>query len=192
MMVSLSVSLLWLLAMLAAAVHVQDAGRTVGNALRAGLAFIVVLPFASWFSPQPNWVGVLIALGAFWRLIAGPLPRVGGLLAGASVGLAAALQIEGGIAPWLAASVTALGLACGFLWGGKPVVGGPREGVLVAVAIATPPVGLLNDLLFGWHSATMLSRDGIEVAAPAPPAWAIGITGLALAAGLLRGLWVKR
>lgn len=193
MIVSLSASVLWLLAMLAATVHLQDAGRSPGNGLRAAATFGLILPLASWLSPQPNWVAVLLALAAFWRLIAGPLPRIGGALAGASAGLAAALQIAGGVPWWLAAPVTGLGLACAFAWGGSLASSSrPRESVLVAVALAMPPVGLAGDLVFGWQSATMLGRDGVDVAAPAPPTWAIGVIGLALLAGLAKGFWVRR
>lgn len=162
----------------------------VRNAVSAALAFAVVTPLALWLSPQPNWVAVLIAAGAFWRLIAGPLPRIGGILAGASAGLVAALQVAGGVTAWLAVPVTALGLACSYVWSGH--VGRFGDRALLAVALATPPIGLANDILFGWQSATMLGRDGVEAAAPSPPAWAIGIVGLALAAGIFRGLWVRR
>jgi hypothetical protein len=191
MIVSLSVSLLWLLALLASAVHVRDGGRTRANALRVLVAFGLVVLVAGWFSPQPNWVAVLLALGAVWRLIVGPMARAGGVLAGASAGLAAALQVAGGVALWLAVAVRAVALGLAFLSAGKAARGGVPGKVLVAVALAIPPVGLANDLLFGWHSATML-RDAGKIATPVPPAWALGIVGLALAAGLLRGIWIRR
>src|SRR5690606_485867 len=93
MMVLLSVSALWLLGMLAAAAHARDAGLTEGNGWRMAVAFIVAVPLALWLTPQPNWIAVLLALGAFWRLIAGPMGRVGGVLAGASAALVATFQL---------------------------------------------------------------------------------------------------
>ena len=79
------------------------------------VAFAAVLAGALQLGPQPNWIGVLVSLAASWRLIAGPLPRVGALIAGACAGLAAALQIGGGIAIWPAAAVTGGALAIAFL-----------------------------------------------------------------------------
>ncbi len=193
MTVSFSVSILWLLAMLAAAAHVQDSGRTPGNAVAATAAFVLTLAAALWLSPQPNWVGVLLALGVFWRLIAGPLPRVGAALGGASAGLVAALQVAGGVALWLAAAVTFVGLACGFAWGGSERGGvKQRESVLVAVALVVLPFGLMADLVFGWQSATVLGHGASDLIAPMPPIWTIIILGAALLLGLVKGFWVRR
>jgi hypothetical protein len=193
MTVSLSVSALWLLAMLAAAAHVQDSGRTPGNAVAAAVAFALALAAALWLSPQPNWIAVLLALGVFWRLIAGPLPRVGATLGGASAGLVAALQVAGGVPLWLAAGVTFAALACGFAWGGSARGGiRRRESVLVAVALLVLPLGLLADLVFGWQSATVLGHGASDLIAPMPPIWTIVILGAALLMGLVKGFWVRR
>lgn len=192
MMVLLSVSALWLLGMLAAAAHAQDAGRTLANGGRMAVAFIVIVPLALWLTPQPNWIAVLLALGAFWRLIAGPMGRVGGVLSGASAALVAALQIAGGVTYWLALPVTALGLALAFTWSGDDSRFRRWEWVLVAVAIVIPPVGLANDIIFGWQSATVLNQQAVETGAVTPPAWAIAIVGAALLAGLVRGIWIRR
>lgn len=193
MMISLSVSFLWLLALAAAAVHAQDGGRTLGNGLRMAVAFALVLPAALWLSPQPNWIGVLLALGVFWRLITGSLPRVGGVLGGASAALATALQIAAGAVPWLAVGLTVVALVCAFAWGGNRDGGmRRREALLVGIAILLPPVALLGDILFGWQSAAVLGQGAADLSAPAPPAWAIAVLGLALLAGLLKGLWVRR
>jgi hypothetical protein len=191
MMVLLSVSALWLLGMLAAAAHAQDAGRTGANGWRIAIAFVAVVPLAIWLTPQPNWIAVLLALGAFWRLIAGPMARVGGFLAGASAALVAALQIAGGVAFWLAVPVTALGLVLVFAWSCNNRFR-RWEWVLVAVAIVIPPVGLANDIIYGWQSATVLNQAAVKTGAVAPPAWAIAIVGAALLAGLMRGIWIRR
>src|SRR5690606_4563163 len=191
MMVLLSVSALWLRGMLAAAAHAQGAGRKLANGGRMAVAFIVVVPLALWLTPQPNWISVLLALGAFWRLIAGPMGRVGGVLAGASAALVAALQIAGGVAYWLALPVTALGLALAFTW----IVDSHSRRwawVLVAVAIVIPPVGLANDIVYGWQSAAVLNQPTVETGAVTPPGWAIAIVGAALLAGLVRGIWIRR
>jgi hypothetical protein len=193
MMVSLSVSFLWLLALAAAAVHAQDGRRTLGNGLRMAAAFVLVTPAALWLSPQPNWIGVLMALGVFWRLIAGPLPRIGGVLGGASAALAAALQIAAGAAPWLAIGLTIVALGGAFWWGGNRDSGmRRREALLVGIAILLPPVALLGDILFGWQSAAVLGQGAVDLSASAPPAWAIAVLALALLAGLMKGLWVRR
>ncbi len=193
MMVLLSVSALWLLGMLAAAAHAQDAGRTQANGWRMAIAFVVVAPLAMWLTPQPNWIAVLLALGAFWRLIAGPMGRVGGLLAGASAALVAALQIAGGVAYWLALPVTVFGLALAFAWSGGGTQYRRWEWVLVAVAILLPPVGLANDIIYGWQSATVLNQQAVESAeAVTTPGWAIAIVGAALLVGLVKGIWIRR
>lgn len=188
-----SVSLIWLLAMLVAAVALQDSGRSLRSALMAILAFAAALAGALQLNPQPNWIGVLVSLAASWRLIAGPLPRVGALIAGACAGLAAALQIGGGIAIWPAAAVTGGALAIAFLLARPGQGNGQLRGhALILAALGAPLAGLLGDLLYGWQSATVLSQEAAQSAAPAPPAWAIAIVGLALAAGLLRGMWIRR
>jgi len=193
MTVSFSVSALWLLAMLAAVAHLRDSGRTLGNALAAALAFGAALAAALWFSPQPNWIAALIALGVFWRLIVGPLPRVGAMLGGASAGLVAALQVAGGVPLWLSAGVTFAALACGFARGGGARGGvRQREMVLTAVALLVLPVGLLADLVFGWQSARVLGHGAADLIAPLPPIWTIVILGAALLVGLVKGFWVRR
>src|SRR5690606_23832449 len=50
MLLVVSVSTLWLLGMVAAAVHAQDAGRTGANALRMALAFAAAAPLAIWLA----------------------------------------------------------------------------------------------------------------------------------------------
>lgn len=191
MIVLLSVSMLWLLGMLAALSFAQDAERTLGSGVKMAITFGLVIPLASWLTPQPNWIAVLLACAACWRLIAGPMRKTGPFFAGASAALVAALQIAGGISLWLAIPVTALGLVLAFLWNSGPR--SPRwEWVMVGVALALPPVGLANDILYGWHSATVLNQETAEAAANTPPAWAIVIIGAALIAGLVRGYWVKR
>jgi hypothetical protein len=192
-MIAVSVSIIWLLAMLAAAAHLQDSARNARNGLAAAAAFMVIVLPAVWLSPQPNWIGVLLGIGASWRLIVGPLPRFGSALAGASAALAAALQIAGGVSPWLALSVTAAGLAVAFLWRGGLVANGSlREVVLVLDAFGLPLAGLTGDLLFGWASASMLNVGAAHPVAPEPPLWALAIVGAAILAGLIRGAWIKR
>lgn len=191
MMLSFTVAAIWLLAMLAAAAHLPDSRRRSMSLGVAVTAFVAVLPAAIWLSPQPNWIGILIGLGTSWRLIAGPLPRAGSVLAGSSAALAAALQVSGGISAWLAISVAAAALLAAFAWAGRSRDRTMRELMLVVAALGAPLAGLVGDLLFGWQSASMLNR-GIAVASPAPPTWAVAIVGLALMAGLLRGYWIKR
>jgi len=192
-MIALSVSVIWLFAMLAATAHLRDASRDARNGIAAAVAFAVVAPLAVWLSPQPNWVGVLLGIGASWRLIAGPLPRFGSLIAGGSAALAAALQIGAGVSPWLALGVTAAALAIAFLWRPGPAThDGSREVVLVLTALGLPLAGLASDLLFGWVSASMLNVNVSQPVAPAPPEWTLAVVGVAIVAGLIKGVWIKR
>lgn len=191
-MISLSVSLLWLLAMLGAASHLRDSDRTMRSVAAVGAAFVVTMPLAYWLSPQPNWIAVLVGIAAVWRLISGPSPRIGTALAGVSAALGATLAMAGGVPAWQAAVLTAVALAAAFvLRGARGTAGGRHELLLVVVALATPVVGLAGDLVFGWHSATMLSQ-GAELKFEPLPGWTIGIVGTALLAGLVRGLWIRR
>lgn len=194
MLLSLSVSLIWLLAMLAAAIHARDCARGPLGAAWAAGAFLATVAIAMLLSPQPNWIGVLVGIGSFWRLIAGPLPRAGLILSGVSAGLAAALVIAGGISPWLAAPLTGAVFALAFALRDAPDAARARELeiALVAVALAAPALGLAGDLVFGWHSATMLNRDATAAIAPAPPPWTLAIVGFALLAGIFRGIWIRR
>ena len=192
-MISLSVSLVWLLGMLGAAAHLRDSDRTAGNALWIGASFAVTMPLASWLSPQPNWIGVLIGVAAMWRLIAGPQPRAGLVIAGASGGMAGALAMAGGIAVIPATGLTfAMLLAAVLLREKRRASGVKHEVLLILVALAAPLVGLSGDLVFGWHSASMLSREAAALDAAQPPDWAIAIVGAALLAGLVRGIWIRR
>ncbi|HWJ69207.1 MAG TPA: hypothetical protein VNS79_04060 [Sphingobium sp.] len=191
-MLSFAVSLMWLLAMLAAAALVHDAARSARALLPMGLAFLVTSAVALWFSPQPNWVGVLIGIIAIWRLVGGPFARVGGLLGGVCAGLAAALQVAGGVplgvAGGLAAGALVIAAALPRAPAGRDMT---REIMVIVAALAIPVIGLAADLVYGWHSAAVLNR-GAAVATTSPPLWAIGIVALALVAGLIRGLWARR
>lgn len=191
--ISIAVSLIWLLAMLACAAHCRDGGRTVRAALAGAAAFAASLTLADWLSPQPNWIAVLIAIGAGWRVIVGPSARIAPILAGASAGLAAALAIAAGISAWAAVALTGVALAAAFAAQGKGGAPDTRhERVLVLVALAMPPAGLAADFLYGWQSAAMLGRDAIEVAAPSPPVWALAVVGLALLAGIANGARIRK
>ncbi|OJW61582.1 MAG: hypothetical protein BGO57_06555 [Sphingomonadales bacterium 63-6] len=197
MLLSASISVIWLLAMLAAAAMLRDVRRTFFDAIKIGLGFAATLNLALIFNPQPNWIGVLVGLLASWRLIAGPMPRMGGVIGGACAALVAALQIGGGIPGMTAAAVAGGALAIAFLLvrsgsaHSRTSIGIGSIALLLA-ALGAPLAGLLGDLLYGWQSATMLAQDAAQPPAPPPPAWALAITGLALAAGLFKGMWIKR
>lgn len=191
---TMSVSLIWLFAMLASAAHSAPV-RRARHALVAGLAaYFTAFGLALQFAPQPNWIGVVIGVIAIWRLIAGPMPRGGNGLAGATAGLGAALAAAGGL-PWqLAAGLGGLMLVCAvvmqrFLTRVEAI---PREQVLVMTAIGAPLTGLASDLAYGWHSAVTLNHATVEKTANALPEWVLIIIGLALLAGLIRGAWVQK
>lgn len=193
MMLSLSVSLIWLLALLAASAHVQQGEKDIPELVQAGLAFVVVLVVALDFAPQPNWIGVLVGLSAMWQLIGGPLPRVSPLLGGACAGLAAALQVAAGLSFWVAAPLAAIALLAAVAALGRPSArAGLRDMVLIVTALATPALGLGGDLVYGWHSAAMLNRGTVAPHEISTPAWALAIVIVALLAGALRGIWKNR
>ena len=191
---ALSVSLIWLLAMLAAAAHMAPARLSSPELARAIGAYVVTFGAATLVSPQPNWVGVLIGIAAFWRLIAGPMVRSGPMIAGACAALAAALQVAGGLPFWVSAALgfvalLGAGLVLGRVPEGRVVL---REHVLVVTALATPAIGLAADVTYGWHSAAMLNRAAEPVGPFMPPIWAVAVLALALTAGAIRGFWVRR
>ncbi len=191
---ALAVSLIWLLAMLAAAAHMAPARLAPAELARAVAAYVLTFWAAPLLSPQPNWVGVLIGVAAFWRLIAGPMPRTGPIVAGACAALAAALQVAGGIPYWPAAALGFVALlGAGLMLGrvpGKRIAF--REHVLIASALGAPAIGLAGDVAYGWQSATVLNRAAEPLATLAPPVWAIIILALAIIAGAVRGLWIRR
>ncbi|MEN7538482.1 hypothetical protein [Aurantiacibacter flavus] len=192
-MLSIAVSLIWMLALIAAAMHLRDGGRTLSSALWAALGFALILPCALWLSPQPNWIAVLVTMGAIWRLIADGGSRLGPLLAGASAGLAAALVATAGIQTWIAGSLSAAALIVAFtLQTGRGSAKWRDEQLMIAVALILPVIGLSGDIVYGWQSAGMLGEGSASGASVDPPLWALAIVGLALAAGLVRGIWTSK
>jgi len=193
MMLSLSVSLIWLLALLAAGAHVQ-LGRKSAAALGGMMVvFAAVLMVGVWLSPQPNWIGVLVGLTAMWQLIGGPFDRAGNFLGAVCAALAAALQISGGVPVWLAAPLAAAALlAAAFALNGRPVGGGFRDIVLIGTALAAPVIGLAGDIVYGWQSAGALNRSETAMPDVSMPVWTISIVALALLGGVLRGIWKKQ
>jgi len=192
MMLSFSVSFIWLLAMLASAAFVHDSKHGAAGVFRMALAFPATLAVALWLSPQPNWVGVLVGVIASWRLISGPFGRAGGLFGGVCAGLAAALQVAGGVPLWIAAAL-AVGALALVAWLPRASASRdlPREMMVVVAALAVPLFGLAADLVYGWHSAAVLNR-GASVGGIMPPVWAIAIVVLAIVAGAIRGIWARR
>lgn len=192
-MLSLSISLIWLLALLAASAHVQQGGKTVGRLVQGALAFALVLVAALFLSPQPNWIGVLVGVTAMWQLIGGPLTRMSAVLGGACAGLAAALQIAAGLSFWIAVPLAAGALlAAGTVLARSTARNGLRDMVLIVTALATPALGLAGDLVYGWHSAAVLNGGAVAQHDMPTPAWAVVIVALALLAGALRGIWKRR
>jgi hypothetical protein len=135
----------------------------------------------------------LIGLGAAVRLIAGPAPQWGSLSAGLCVGLGAALHVAGGVPLWAAAALAAAALAAAIVLRrpGGDERNSFRDAALIAATLGAPAVGLAGDLIYGWHSATVLNR-GAVVIAPAIPLWALAIVGAALIGGVIKGIWVRR
>ena len=63
---------------------------------------------------------------------------------------------------------------------------------MIAVALILPVIGLSGDIVYGWQSAGMLGGAEASGRSVDPPAWALAIVGLALAAGLVRGVWTSK
>ncbi len=193
MMLSLSISLIWLLALLAASAHVQQGEKDVAELVQGGLVFALVLAGALFLSPQPNWIGVLVGLTAMWQLIGGPLPRMSAVLGAVCAGLAAALQVAAGLSFWIAVPLAAGALvAGGAVLARSTARNGLRDMVFIVTALATPAIGLAGDLVYGWHSAAVLNRGVVAQHDVPTPAWAVVIVALALLAGALRGIWKQR
>jgi hypothetical protein len=193
MMLSLVVSMIWLLAMMAATAHAQQSAPRIASLLQAGLAFAVVLACALLVSPQPNWVGVLVGLTAMWQLIGGPIPRFSAALSGACAALGAALQVGAGLPLWFAAPLGAGALFVALLvfWRVRARAG-PHDLVLIVTALATPAIGLAGDLAYGWHSAAVLNLDLAQKTDVHIPGWAIAVVILALLAGAFKGIWKRK
>jgi hypothetical protein len=192
MMLGFAVSVLWLLALVAGFVLFRDCGLSLRTCCAAGAALAIAFGLGIALSPQPNWIGVLVAVIAFWRLIGGAAPRSAPWLAGCCAGLAAALQAGAGVPVWQAGGITTAALALAMVAGRAGRSGLAGEWALVVVALAAPVFALAADLSYGWQSAAVLNTQVVRVDAPPPPLWAWIVAGLSLTAGLAIGAWRKR
>lgn len=183
-------SAVWLFALLAAVSLCRaSVRRPVEIATIAGAA-AVGLVVAFFLKARPDWVGVVVSAIAFSRLVGRPSALGDNLLSGACLGLAAALYQAQGLAPAVAIGLVAATFAVA-LWLGLAVKAWRGWGLALA-ALAAPVAGLLPALAFGWRSAEVLNRTAAESAVRPIPWWALVWVGLALAAGFVRGLWVRR
>jgi hypothetical protein len=184
------VSLAWLLAM-TTAVLLADASVRRATSLGATAATAAATMLAaSWLSPQPGWICILVAVICFWRVVAG-ISKPARLLSGVCVGLAAALHVGHGVSPWIA-GLAAGGVLIAALVLAPPAFAVVRPWTLVTIALAAPAVGLAQAVAAGWRSAEALNQNAAEVASRPVPVWVMVWVGAALVAGALRGLWVRR
>lgn len=188
-MAVVSVSALWLFALLAAFAFYRDTGLYWRGFAAGGGGLALGVVTGTLLNAQPNWVGALIGLIAFWRLIAGPSRRAAPWLGGLGAGLVAALQANAGVLFWPAVAVTGVALFLAMMLSRGNAANHAHEALLGIVALAAPAVGLSADLIYGWQSAAVLNLDLAAGRAPPPPGWAIAIVGLAFMAGLLKGAW---
>lgn len=187
---SLTVSLIWILAMMGAAAQTDSEHIVPVKLVVASGAFGSALFGALMLSPQPNWIGLCVGLLVARRLIAGPDRRLDLPMAGVLAGLVAALEVAAGLQTGIAVGLSIAALVAGaFLVRGGAARS--REGMLIAAAFLAPVIGLVSDLTYGWHSAAVLNRAE-PFKASVPPNWALAVVALALGAGLLTGLRKRR
>lgn len=189
MNVTAVISPLWFLAMLAAVALSGAVRWRPGDMLAVLFAGAAVTGGALWLRAQPGGLGIVIGVIAVWRLVGGPSALADRLMCGACAGLAAALHAGHGVHPALAA-----GLSLAVLVAGRALVRpGPtlRGAGLALAGFVAPAAGLLPDVVAGWRNAETFNRAVGGPVRPIPT-WALVWLGLALAAGLVRGLWVRR
>jgi hypothetical protein len=183
-------SAVWLFALLTGVSLCRASVRRPGEIAAVVGSAAVLLLAAYGLKARPEWVGVVVGVIAVWRLIGRPSPLADNLMSGACLGLAGALYVAQGVQPALAVALTVatFGVA---LWLASAVKDWRGWGLALA-ALAAPVAGLLPALAFGWRSAQVLNRAAAESAVRPIPWWTLGWVGLALAAGVVRGLWVRR
>jgi hypothetical protein len=188
------VSTVWLLCMVAALAHGAERVSSFAGVLQFATAFGLTFTAALFLSPQPGWIGFLAALFAFWRLIHRGGAAIDRTLAGVSAALAGALFAGHGLNVWIsgAAAAALLGLGLMLARSPKASVERMRAPALAVVAFSAAAVGLAPEVASGWRSAVILNKAVVVTPAVAIPDWAVAIVLAALAAGLARGLWVRR
>ena len=183
-------SAVWLFALLAAVSLCRASWRRPGEIAAVVGSAAVMLLAAWWLKARPEWVGVVVSVVAVWRLVGRPSALADNLMSGVCLGLAGALYLAQGVQPALAGGLTAatFGVA---LWLASAVKEWRGWGLAFA-ALAAPVAGLSPALAFGWRSAEVLNRAAAESVVRPSPWWTLMWVGLALAAGVVRGLWVRR
>lgn len=188
------VLILWVLALLGAALWVRDSRRQPRALLAAVLGFVLAWALAlGLLSPQANWIGVLLGLAAGLRLLSGTWPRAGAVVGGGSAGLAAALLTAAAVPTALALALSLAALLLVFLWRpAESAASRPHDAVLAWLTLGAPLLGLFPDLVYGWQSAMVLNQGVPAATRPWPAPWAALLPALALLAGALRAIWIQR
>ena len=191
---SIFVSTIWLLCMVASVAHSSRKLSGIRDVVQLALGFGLTFAAAIFLSPQPGWIGFLVAVFAGWRLIHRGRPGVDRVLGGVSAGLAGALYAGHGLNVWIAAASAAAVLAIGVWLAQSPrsSLGQVRAGALATVALAAALVGLAPEVATGWRSALVLNKAPAPAHFQAIPGWALAFVALALAAGVARGVWTRR
>lgn len=191
---SIFVSTVWLLCMVAAVAHGGRKLSGVGAVVQLALGFGLTFGAAIFLSPQPGWIGFLVAVFAGWRLIHKGMAGVDRVLAGVSAALAGALYAGHGLNVWIAAASAAAVLAIGVWIAQSPrsSIARVRDAALAIVALGAVLAGLAPEVATGWRSALILNKTPPPAHVVAIPGWALAFVALALLAGAVRGFWVRR
>jgi hypothetical protein len=190
---SLLVSLMLFLALIAAAAHAARPIVRVQNLIWLAGAFTIVMLLTRLAPTQVEWVGIALAAMAGWRLVRGGSVEEGLVLSGVTAALGAALYAESGLSIWIA-SALCLAVAVGaalLARNSRFVSVAVRDRVLLVVAWVAPVIAASPGVLAGWGSAQALNQAATTSTIDFP-LWAWLAPLAALLAGGLRGYWVRR
>lgn len=187
------VSAIWLLCIFTAAALPRSGQGLHYGALLAG--FAVAGAFAFGLAPASGGIGLLAGAVALWQLLSPSSGRWPDALAGVLGGLGVFLHALLG-APVAAAAVPALLLT---LLARHLVQADPRFApadmrtqALLGASLVSPVLAAWPALIEGWHSARALNQPLQEAQDPSMPGWVWPVVGLAMVAGIVRGLMVRR
>lgn len=194
MTISVLVSAVWLSCMLAAVVLAMRPAVRATDLLFLAVPFVLVWGLGRVITVQAGWAGVTAAVLVGWRLLQGGSANVDRLTAGLLAGLATALHAAHGVSAPLAAAFS-LPLLAGAALLGRNAPGTRRpafDGLLVLVAWTAPVIGLAPEVAAGWKAAGAMNLPLAGAASKAIPAWSLAFIALALLAGALRAVWIRK
>ncbi len=144
-----------------------------------------------WLMPQPEWIAGLLAIAAMWAVLRPLGHNQSAGFAGLFAGLAASLFSASGAGLPLAigASIALLALAVLVFRKSTTISTRGAGWTLACVAGASVVFATVAGVIDGWRSAEALNRTFVEAEAISVPVWAALFAIVAIAAGVLRGVW---